>query len=130
MTIEFADPGFNFLFVYIPLFITVFFIALFIMAGSWTKWDGENVPLNIVGALMGLSIIATAFVPPIAGPPDYSNRVIDLTEIALAGRGFTNVEVTDDRFTAATSDGEYFSGALVDLRPDSGYAYRIVELED
>lgn len=44
--------------------------------------------------------------------------------------GFTEVDVVGDRFTAATEDGQYFRGVLVDMYPDTGYAYQVLELTE
>lgn len=129
MTIEFADPGFNWAFVWWPVAITVILIVAFIIASRY-EWKDDGIVSDILITPIILSVIASILTPCAFGNVDYVNQVREATERAIADAGFSNVEVVEDRFTAATSDGEYFSGALVDLRPDSGYAYRIVELED
>jgi len=123
MTIEFADPGFNWAFVWWPLAILAVGIAI-------TVWLVNIDFPELTGLSLGLPIAVMLFVPTLAGITEYGSRVDDATEISITDEGFKNVEVSGDRFTAATSDGEYFSGYLIDLEPETGYAYRIVELED
>jgi hypothetical protein len=109
MTIEFADPGYNFGLMWCGIGLTLLGIVLF-----WLPFFFFAAPM--------------IFFPWAGG--DYSTRVAVEKGVQLADAGFDNVSLIGDRFTAATEDGQYFEGVLVDLRPESGYAYRVLELTE
>lgn len=121
MTIEFADPGYNWAFVWWPVGILLVFVGL--MIALYPVMGDAVAPLAI------LPILVLVF-GPVVGAMPYDTEVTNRTQIALISKGFSNVEVVNDRFTAATEDGKYFEGVLVDLRPESGYAYRVLELTE
>lgn len=120
MTIEFADPGYNFLFVWVPLIILVLGIAATIVV--WRFIDDAAAPIVIIPILIMIF-------GPVIGTGEYSGSVRFHSERNLEELGFSDVHLSGDRFTAATEDGKYFSGVLVDLRPESGYAYQVLELK-
>lgn len=130
MIIEFADPGYNWGFVWWPLVAVAVTVTAFILASRTREvnWDmGHWVP-----SLLGpIAIVSIVMVPVFAGGvqhTDYSIRVGIQKAIALAGQGFESIYLDGNSFTAATEDGKYFSGVLVDLRLESGYAYQVLEL--
>lgn len=122
MIIEFADPGYNWLWVWVPVaFLVVTIVAMILL---YPLWDDAVAPLAIPAAL------ALMLCPTLGAVTVYGGQVSDLTKDQLTLRGFSNIELSGDRFTAATEDGQYFRGALVDLRPESGYAYQVLELTE
>lgn len=130
MTIEFADPGYNWAFVWWPLGVLIGVILLLIFVGYAVDWDDDNIALDLMGVFLGISLVAMLTVPTLTGMTFYGSDVTRKQISGLSQLGFSNVEVADDRFTAATEDGKYFEGVLVDLRPESGYAYRVLELTE
>lgn len=130
MIIEFADPGYNWGFLWWPLLAVAVTVTAFILTSRTREvdWDmGHWIP-----SLLGpIAIVSILMVPVSAGGvqhSDYSIRVSIQKAIALANQGFDSIYLDGDRFTAATEDGQYFRGVLVDLRPESGYAYQVLEL--
>lgn len=129
MSIEFADPGYNWGFLWWPLLAVAVTVTAFILASRTREvdWDmGHWIP-----SLLGpIAIVAMFGVPVFAGGvqhSDYAIRVSIQKGIALADRGFESIYLDGDSFTAATEDGQYFRGVLVDLEPESGYAYQVLE---
>lgn len=125
MIIEFADPGYNFGLMWWGIGLTVLGIVLF-----WLPFFLTGDERKIAGwPLIGFII---AFCAPLIFFPwaatDYSKRVVLEQAKALQELGFSNEQLSGDRFTAATEDGQFFSGILVDLEPDSGYAYQVLEI--
>ncbi|QDK01367.1 hypothetical protein SEA_WATERT_98 [Microbacterium phage WaterT] len=123
MIIEFADPGYNFLFLWLSIGLPLLGASLFFLPFFLT----ENEKLWPLPGL--LLLISSPIVMPTIGVADYDTRVYFEKMEQIESLGFSNVELSGGRFTAATEDGEYFSGILVDLRPDSGYAYQVLELD-
>lgn len=128
MTIEFADPGYNWAFVWIPLGVFCLFLIGFVVLGILMDWDETDPFLAVAGTLMFISLLATVLVPTLFGVTEYSNKVRNMQIQELTRQGFTEAWLTGDRFTASTEDGQYFRGVLVDLQPESGYAYEVLEL--
>lgn len=128
MIIEFADPGYNWGFLWWPVGVMIVCLAIFIWAGIVFDWDEEDPTIGITGVLFILSVVVAVFVPILFGSTDYEFRVTNSQRTELQELGFSDVDVSGDRFTAATEDGEYFRGVLVDLEPDEGYAYQVLEL--
>jgi hypothetical protein len=120
MIIEFADPGYNWLWVWLPVaFSAVTIVAMILL---YPLWDDMVAPLAFPA---GLALILC---PTLGAGTVYGVQVSDLIEDQLTLQGFSDVQLVGDRFTAATEDGKYFSGVLVDLDPESGYAYQVLEL--
>jgi len=124
MIIEFADPGYNFLFLWLSIGLPLLGVGLFLLPFFLT----ENEKLWPLPGL--LVFVCSVTVLPVLGGSDYTNRVHLEKTGQIEKMGFSNVELSGNRFTAATEDGEYFRGALVDLGPDEGYAYQVVELTE
>ncbi|USH44549.1 membrane protein [Microbacterium phage Cassita] len=125
MIIEFADPGYNFLFLWLSIGLPVLGIALFLLPFFITT---DETKIGI-WPVFGLVIcITSAIALPNVGAADYDTRVYFEKMEQIESLGFSNVELSGGRFTAATEDGEYFRGVLVDLEPDEGYAYQVLEL--
>lgn len=125
MIIEFADPGYNFLFLWLSIGLPVLGIALFLLPFSITK---DETKIRI-WPVFGLFIFLTSAITfPNVGAADYDTRVYFEKMEQIESLGFSNVELSGDRLTAATEDGQYFRGVLVDLGPDEGYAYQVLEL--
>ncbi|QDK01497.1 hypothetical protein SEA_LEEROYJENKINS_102 [Microbacterium phage LeeroyJenkins] len=122
MIIEFADPGYNFLFLWLSIGLPVLGIALFLLPFFLT---GNEKMWPLPGLL--IFIMAAIFLPTV-GAADYDTRVYFEKMEQIESLGFSNVELSGDRLTAATEDGQYFRGVLVDLGPDEGYAYQVLEL--
>lgn len=130
MIIEFADPGYNWGFVWWPLVAVVVTVTAFIFASRTREvnWDmGHWVP-SLLGPIAIVSIVMTPVFAWGVQHTDYSIRVGIQKAIALADQGFESIYLDGNSFTAATEDGQYFRGVLVDLRPESGYAYQVLEL--
>lgn len=125
MTIEFADPGYNFGLMWWGIGLTLLGIVLFWLPFFIFKTESE------IGAWPMSGFVLTFIAPVVffswAGG-DYSDRVATEKSEQVISLGFDNVRLVGDRFTAATEDGQYFEGVLVDLRPQSGYAYEVLEL--
>lgn len=120
MIIEFADPGYNWLWVWVPVaFLVVTIIAMIIL---YPLWDDAVAPLAIP------AVLALMLCPTLGAVTVYGGQVTSLTKDQLTLQGFSDIELSGDRFTAATEDGQYFRGILVDLEPESGYAYQVLEL--
>ena len=119
MIIEFAAPGYNWLPIWIGVGVVLLTIGL--MIALYPALDDAVAPIST------FAILAIVFAP-IFGYMTYEGSVSDLIKLELREQGFSDVELSGDRFTAATEDGKYFSGVLVDLRPASGYAYQVLEL--
>lgn len=119
MIIEFADPGYNFLPIWIGVCVVLLSIALMIALYP---------ALDDAVAYISLFPLLTIVFAPIIGSLIYGHAVTDSTTESLKQAGFSNIEVVGDRFTASTEDGKYFSGVLIDLDPESGYAYQVLEL--
>lgn len=132
MIIEFSDPGYNWAFVWWPLAGLVLVVTAFVLTSRtrYVDWDMDHWLPSILGPLMVVSVFAVPIVAWGAHSADYSIRVSIRAGLALSDSGFSNVVLSGDRFTAATEDGEYFSGILVDLKPESGYAYQVLEITD
>lgn len=126
MTIEFADPGYNWAFVWWAIGLFVLGVFLFFLPFFLTE-DEKKIAMWPVFGLI-LFITAPGIMLPLSGN-DYDERVIIEKIGALKELGFSDVEISGDRFTAATEDGQYFRGVLVDLEPDEGYAYQVLELK-
>lgn len=132
MSIEFADPGYNWAFVWWPLLALVLAVTAFILTSRshYVRWDmGHWVP-SILGPLMVTSIVMFPVFSWLVQGSDYNLRVDIQKASSLLESGFDHIVLSGDRFTAATEDGKYFEGVLVDLRPESGYAYRVLELTE
>lgn len=123
MIIEFADPGYNWWFLWWPLIALGIFIALAIVL-TLVFEEGAYGPSTflIIGALF-----CAIAIPGLAGNSDYSFRIQDAKESALTDLGFEHVKVSGDSFTASF-EGAYFSGVLVNLKPESGFRYEVFEL--
>lgn len=119
MIIEFADPGYNWTAIVIGVVIVLASIGL--MIALYPVLDNAVAPITI------FPMMAIVFAP-IVGSIDYSRQVDSKIETRLIQSGFSNIDLSGDRFTAATEDGQFFSGILVDLEPDSGYAYQVLEI--
>ena len=124
MIIEFADPGYNFGYMWWAIGLGVLGIVLFFLPFFYTQ-DERKIAAWI---RVGLSISLVGSTLPVLGGSAYDSTVRDSTNIELIDLGFSDVQLSGDRFTAATEDGQYFRGVLVDLRPESGYAYQVLEL--
>lgn len=124
MIIEFADPGLNGALLFVPLAAFIIGLSMFILPFRLTEreglWPLPGFLISIAAGVLALTL----------SPSDYSNQVDFETIEQLKSEGFSNIDLSGDRFTAATPDGEYFSGILVDLRPNSGYAYQVLEITD
>lgn len=119
MIIEFADPGYNWLPIWIGLAVVLVTIGL--MIALYPVLEDAVAPISM------FAILAIVFAP-VLGSMSYGGAVSDATKAELIDQGFSNVQIVGDRFTAATEDGQYFRGVLVDLEPESGYAYQVLEL--
>ena len=119
MIIEFADPGYNWLPIWIAAGIVL--LAIGIMIALYPVLGDAVASISII------PILAIVF-SPVLGAMLYGNAVTESTTASLKEIGFSSVGVVNDRFTASTEDGKYFSGVLVDLHPESGYAYQVLEL--
>ena len=122
MIIEFADPGYDWGFFWWPLGVLVLAIGLAVFLASIDR--------DIPAPVLGIPIAAMLMVPTLFGVSSYGTRVGFEKMEQIESLGFSNVELSGDRFTAATEDGEYFRGVLVDLEPDEGYAYQVLELTE
>lgn len=127
MIIEFADPGYMWGFVGFAVLAFVAGIVLFLLP-FWVTDDEKKVAMWPMFGLLLFIIAPSLILGSSAG--DYSTRVAFEKMGGLESEGFSNIDLSGDRFTAATPDGEYFSGILVDLRPGSGYAYQVLEITD
>lgn len=125
MIIEFADPGYNWAFVWWAIGLFVLGVSLCFLPFLITD-DPRKIALwPMVGMIVFM--VAPLILLPISGT-DYEKRVIIEKIVALKELGFEQGHLEGDRFTAATEDGQYFRGVLVDLEPESGYAYQVLEL--
>lgn len=125
MIIEFADPGYNFGYMGWAIGLGVLGIALFLLPFFLTHDERK------IAAWPAPGLIIFLVVPSLLGflsGWDYDGRVHQEKTSSLRGLGYGSIELSGDRFTAATEDGKYFSGVLIDLRPESGYAYQVLEL--
>lgn len=124
MIIEFADPGYNFRYMWWAIGLGALGIVMFFLPFFYTKDERKIAAWTLVG----LSIFLAASILPVFGGYDYDRQVLTEKVRSLDEMGFQEGYLSGDRFTAATEDGKYFSGVLVDLRPESGYAYQVLEL--
>lgn len=127
MTIEFADPGYNFGFIGFAILAFVVGIVLFLLP-FWVTDDANKIGMWPTAGLIVFMAAPALILGSSTG--DYSTRVAFEKIEQLESKGYSNIELSGDRFTAAALDGEYFSGILVDLRPDSGYSYQVLEITD
>lgn len=125
MTIEFADPGYNWAFVWWAIGLFVLGVFLFFLPFLITDDPRKIAMWPMVGMIL---VITAPGLVLASSSGDYNVRVGFEKLDGLENLGFSDVEVSGDRFTAATEDGQYFRGVLVDLRPDEGYAYEVLEL--
>lgn len=123
MIIEFADPGYNWWFLWWPLIAIGIAIVISIIIGA--IWEEEAAP--VAGFLISSAFFAVLIGPLAFGLLGYDSQVSDAKESALTDLGFEHVEVSGDSFTASF-EGAYFSGTLVNLKPESGYRYEVFEL--
>lgn len=128
MIIEFADPGFNWAFVWWPLGILLAGLILFFLPFAvvpvrrFEEWmPGPGFIIVALGFFLLVALV------PTEATVGYGSRVDEATVTALEAEGFASVSLDGDRFTADL-DGAFFSGALIDLEPESGYAYAVTEL--
>lgn len=119
MIIEFADPGYNWIPIWIGMAVVLLTIATMIML--YPVLEDAVAPISMFA-------IPAIVISPIFGFMVYDWAVRDTTKAELIDLGFSDVQIDGDRFTAATEDGKYFRGVLVDLEPESGYAYQVLEL--
>lgn len=125
MIIEFADPGYNFGYMWWAIGLGVVGIALFFLPFFLTDDERKIAAWPMVGLAI---VLVSGTTLPIIGGYDYDRRVLTEKVRSLDEMGFKEGHLSGDRFTAATEDGKYFSGVLVDLHPESGYAYQVLEL--
>lgn len=126
MTIEFADPGYNWAFVWWPLGVLALAIVVMVCL---TLLNLDEIAETLSGPILGIPVAAMLCFPTLFGIMFYGAEVDSLKRDELTSAGFSNVALYGgDRFTAATEDGQYFRGVLVDLEPDEGYAYQVLEL--
>lgn len=127
MIIEFVDPGYNFGFMWWAIGLTVLGVILFFLPFFLSDDEKKIAMWPLPGML--ISVIAPSILFA-WGASDYDVRVRFETISELHTLGYENITLSGDRFTAATSDGEYFQGVLVDMRPESGYAYQVLEITE
>lgn len=129
MVIEFADPGIDWTPMWWSLGVLGVGILLFVLAFAVPEkyfQDWMPSPGAVIG-LLGLVLTISAL---IAQPYNYTEYDIPKdTVTALEQVGYESVTLNGDRFTA-NDDGKFFSGVLVDLRPETGYAYQVLELTE
>lgn len=125
MIIEFADPGYNFGYMWWTIGLCLLGIVLFFLPFFLTDDERKIAAWPMVGLTI---VLVSGTTLPIIGGHDYDRRVLTEKARSLDEMGFKEGQLSGDRFTAATEDGKYFSGVLVDLRPESGYAYQVLEL--
>lgn len=125
MIIEFADPGYNFGYMWWAIGLGLLGIALFLLPFFLTDDERKIAAWPVVG--LSVVLISGITLPTIGGY-DYDRQVLTEKVKSLKGLGLKEGNLSGDRFTAATEDGQYFRGVLVDLRPESGYAYQVLEL--
>lgn len=125
MIIEFADPGYNFGYMWWAIGLGLLGIVLLFLPFFLTDDEGKIAAWPAVGLSV---VLVSGTVLPIIGGQDYEREVLMEKATSLDELGFKEGHLSGDRFTAATEDGQYFRGVLVDLRPESGYAYQVLEL--
>lgn len=127
MIIEFADPGYNFGYMWWAIGLGVLGVALSLLPFFLTDDPRKISAWPLVGLILfvvGPSLLAGISVE------DYQERVELEKETRIQELGISSIELIGDRITGSTEDGKYFSGVLVDLHPDSGYDYQVVELTE
>lgn len=136
MIIEFADPGYNWVFitwtgiVLIALLVTAITLNI-VWAAKGFPGEFES-PLNgLVGLFYGLTVfwalIPFLFAGVMTGDTDYQERVDAAIVASLEDTGFEQIDLSGLDFTA-DKDGEYFRGTLDRYDTESDYAYQVLEL--
>jgi hypothetical protein len=132
MTIQFADPGFDFTMMWWGVGITaaVILAALICLAISrgdeWTGWFYAGQVLYYVSFFV--AAFGCGLLGGFGGAQQYDARVEVLKERALEDIGFEHANVDDYNNFTASLDGEYFQGELWRIEPRDGvYTYKIME---
>lgn len=125
MIIEFADPGYNFGYMWWAIGLGVLGVVLFFLPFFLTDDERKIAAWPVPGLII---FMVVPFFLGLISQGDYSGRLDQEKISSLRDLGYGSIELSGDRFTAATEDGKYFSGVLVDLHPESGYAYQVLEL--
>lgn len=120
MTFEIVDPGFPVWAWLIPLILTVVVFPLL----CWLDWA-----LDLNGSLGGpafafLGVGGWAILCGIIGGGGYAEEVKSLKVAELEALGFEDVTLEVDKFTAS-QNGDYFSGALIEIDTDT---YQVAEV--
>lgn len=131
MTIQFADPGFDFTVLWWGVGIT----AAVLLAGlvcfaisrgdSWSGWFYAG---QVLCAMAVAGVLIGGVIGGFGGSMTYDKKTEALKEQALEDVGFEHADVDTDNNFIASLDGEYFQGELWRIEPRDGvYTYKIVE---
>ena len=123
MIIEIAGGGYpvhGWWFILIPVAI----LALGVVSAIF--WDDEEIVLVKLGIILTAvyAILFGVFYAPVEGVLARDHQKAE----ALEGRGFENVELENDSFTAS-QDGEYFSGSLLEIAENTFQVVEKVEVK-
>lgn len=120
--IQFADPGLDY-WAWWPLLLVAALALVGIVWGCVIEEEFLAGPSFVVltPALLLFFVLPHAV---------YDSGIRSLKAESINDLGYTDLNwESGDRFTA-NDDGEFFSGLLLDLAPQEGYAYRIVNLNN
>lgn len=129
--IEFADPGYNWAFVWWPAAVLVvgliLFLAPFFIVKPLVRDDSmAPMPGFIIGAI---GLISLTILPG----QDYEARVNDAIVTGVEDLGYENVMINRDNkhVSAKAEDGSYFAGAAVLISDEDGkFTYKLLDLSD
>lgn len=120
--IEFADPGLDY-WAWWPLLLAALLALVGLVWGIVVEEELLAGP-----SFMALAPLLLLFFALPHG--FYDSGIRSLKSEAITELGYTDLNwESGDRFTA-NDNGEFFSGLLLDLAPQEGYAYRIVNLNN
>ena len=123
--ITIADPGYPYDTLY--LFLAIGGAGIPVSAlGFWLLGFDRGAWLGAIGATVGVGACIVGGIGSMAQPPiDYGIRVEEAKAASLEEAGFTDVELSGDKFTAS-DDGAYFKGALVEV---GDLTWQVVEVK-
>lgn len=132
MTIQFADPGFDFTVLWWGVGITVAVLLAGLVCFAISRGDEWSGWFYAGQVLCALSFFAAAvgcgLISGMIGSMTYDKKTEALKEQALEDVGFEHVDVDNYNNFTASLDGEYFQGELWRIEPRDGvYTYKIVE---
>ena len=133
--IEFADPGYNWAFVWWPAAVLAVGVALFLAPFFLTKPPvREDSMAPMPGFIIGVVGLTALILSTSAyAPRDYDSRIDAALVTGIEDLGYENVMLDkhNKHVSAKAEDGSYFAGAAVLISDDGGkFTYKLLDLSE